>query len=346
MQELLHGRLPAYIKNQNKRGVKKIAFNEMNKMSPINIVCATDENYAPYCGVMLTSVFENNKGRELNAYILVDKLLSEESLVKLDRLQQSYNAHIECCLVDRKIFEKYPLRGFGAERGQWSIVTYYRLFAEDILPKDVKQVLYLDCDIIVDGSLGELFDRDWTDIAAGVVTDMSYNEKEFYQRLQYDEAKGYFNAGVVLINLEYWREHQIGRQCMEYLQNHFDRIWNNDQDVLNVVLQDVKKTLPVRFNFQVQFLMKHFYPTYSAQMQEDIRTTTHPVIIHYAAELKPWMAYYYSYPFYKTWKKYKKLSPWRYMPEQLPKTRKLVAWVKRYLIWPFGVWLKKPELIS
>ncbi|MBQ6770711.1 MAG: glycosyltransferase family 8 protein [Bacteroidales bacterium] len=314
--------------------------------NPINIVCATDDNYAPYCGVMLTSVFENNRNRELNAYVLIDKPLSEINQNKLERLAQSYHTNIHYCLVDNQFFAKFPLRGFGAEQGQWSIVTYYRLSAEELLPKEVKKVLYLDCDIIVDGSLGELFDADWNGIAAGVVTDISYNQKEFYERLQYEEEKGYFNAGVVFINLEYWRENSIGQQCMDYLENHYDRIWNNDQDVLNVVLCDRKRTMPIMFNYQVQFLMPYFYDTYSPQMQREIRETKQPVIIHYASELKPWMAYYYAYPFYNTWRKYKRLSPWRFMPEVLPKTRKMVAFVKRYFIWPFGLWLKKPELIK
>ena len=317
----------------------------MKQSKPIHIVCAADDNYAPYCGVMLTSVFENNKDREITAYILVDKPFSEGNQLKMQQLAQRYGQRIEYCLVDRNIFQKYPLRGFGAENGQWSIVTYYRLLAEDILPKMIDSALYLDCDMIVDGEIGHLFDMDWTDIAVGVAPDQSYNLKEFYERLQYDEAKGYFNAGMVFINLEYWREHGVGKQCMEYLQNHFDRIWNNDQDVLNVVLCDSKRTLSVAYNYQVQFRMPYFFNTYDKEMQADILRTKEPLIIHYASELKPWMAYYYSYPYYKTWQKYKKLSPWRCMPEQLPKTRKIVAWIRRYVCWPLGVWMKKPELV-
>lgn len=318
----------------------------MKQTKPIHIVCAADDNYAPYCGVMLTSIFENNKDREITAYILVDKPFSEGNQQKMQQLAQQYGQRIEYCLVDRNIFKKYPLRGFGAENGQWSIVTYYRLLAEDILPETIDNALYLDCDMIVDSEIGHLFDMDWTDIAVGVAPDQSYNQKEFYERLQYDEEKGYFNAGMVFINLEYWREHGVGKQCMEYLQNHFDRIWNNDQDVLNAVLCDSKRTLQISYNYQVQYRMPYFFNTYTEKMQDEILRTNKPLIIHYASELKPWMAYYYSYPFYKTWRKYKKLSPWRCMPEQLPKTRKLVAWVKRYLIWPFGIWLKKPDLID
>lgn len=311
----------------------------------INIVCATDDNYAPYCGVMLTSVFENNKDRIVNAYILIDKPLQVGNQRRIVQLAQQYNQTIEFCQIDNSIFKKYPLRGYGAQNGQWSIVTYYRLLAEDILPKSIDSVLYLDCDIIADKPLGQLFDMDWNNIAAGVVTDISYYLKEFYTRLQYDETIGYFNAGVVFINLKYWREHNIGRQCMEYLRDHYDRIWNNDQDVLNVVLKDCKRSLPVTYNYQVQFLMPYFYNSYSPSIQNDIVQTKEPIIIHYASDLKPWMAYYYSYPYYKTWQKYKKLSPWRHKADLLPKKLKLVALFKRYILWPLGIWLKKPNLI-
>ena len=313
-------------------------------MNPINIVCATDDKYVPYCGVMLTSLFENNKEREVNVYIMIDKPFSMNGTEQLSRLEKQYGQHIHYCMVDSSFFDKYPIR--GEDKKHLSIVTYYRLFAEELLPKEVKQVLYLDCDTIVDEAIGELFDMDWTDIAIGAVSDMCVEWDAYYERLGYDKSLGYFNAGVVLMNLEYWRKHHMAKQCFEYLVNNYEKLDNNDQDVLNVVMKDLKRNLPVTYNYQIQLRMPYFFNTFSQQMQEDVRCTTSPKIIHYASELKPWMAYYYSYPFSKTWKKYKKISPWRCMPEQLPKKRKLVAWVKRYLIWPFGIWLKKPDLID
>lgn len=331
------------MENQNKDGITEIAINEIRNMNPINIVCATDNKYVPYCGVMLTSLFENNKEREVNVYIMIDKPLSMKGTEQLSRLEKQYGQHIHYCMVDSSFFDKYPIR--GEDKKHLSIVTYYRLFAEELLPKEVKQVLYLDCDIIVDSAIGELFDMDWTDIAIGTVPDMCTEWDDYYNRLGYDKSMGYFNAGVALMNLEYWRKHHMAKQCFEYLVNNYEKLDNNDQDVLNVVMKDLKRNLPVTYNYQIQLRMPYFYNTFSKEMQEDVRNTTSPKIIHYAAELKPWMAYYYSYPFYSTWQKYKRLSPWKNMHDQLPKTRKLVAWAKRYLIWPFGVWLKKPELI-
>ena len=206
--------------------------------------------------------------------------------------------------------------------------------------------MYLDCDIIVDGPIGELFDMNWDNIAIGAVPDMCSERQEFYDRLQYDRTLGYFNAGAVLMNLDYWREHDVAQQCFDYLANNYDKTENNDQDVLNVVLRNMKRTLPVTYNFQIQLRMPYFYNTFPKELQEEILKEESPKIIHYAAELKPWMAYYYAYPFNVVWQKYKRKSPWRWMPDQLPKTRRFVAFGKRYLLWPLGIKLKKPQLVG
>lgn len=313
-------------------------------MNPINVLCATDDKYVPYCGIMLTSLFENNKDREVNAYIMIDKPLSRKSILNLKKVAEKYHQYIHYCLVDSTFFEKFPIKGAGA--GHLSIVTYYRLYAADLLPMEVDKVLYLDCDIAVNASIGELFDMDWADYAIGAVSDMCVEWQEFYDRLQYDKSLGYFNAGVAFMNLDYWRKHNVAQQCFDYLVNNYDRMENNDQDVLNFVLKNQKRQLPISYNFQIQLLMPYFFDGYTKEMQEEIRMIQIPKIIHYAAELKPWMAYYYSYPFYSIWQRYKRLSPWRCMFEQLPKTRKLVALIKRYLLWPFGIKLKKPQLIE
>ena len=117
--------------------------------SRIAIVCATDDNYAPYCGIMLTSVLENNRDREVSAYILIDKPLLEIHQKRFKQLSDKYSSGIEFVMVDKSFFEKFPIKGEAKNVKHWSIVTYYRLYAEELLPKSVDKVLYLDCDIIV-----------------------------------------------------------------------------------------------------------------------------------------------------------------------------------------------------
>lgn len=308
----------------------------------INIACATDDKYVPYCGVMLTSLLENNRTCEVSVYILVDKPLDQNNQTALLSLSRRYNCKIIFCLVDNGFLSGFPLKGDGV--GYWSIVTYYRLYIADLLPADVDKVLYLDCDIIVNGSLSSLFEIDFDGVAIGGVTDMCSSWHEYYHRLQYDPSKDYFNAGVAMINLDYWRDHKIGQECLDYLTEHFDRVVNNDQDVLNAVLCDRKLSLPVTYNYQIQLKMPYFFDTYDSSLQKEIMETKNPLIIHYAARLKPWMVRYYSYPFNDLWHKYKRMSPWRWMLDSLPKERWFTALLNRLFLWPLGINLKKPVL--
>lgn len=311
----------------------------------MTIVCATDDNYAPYCGIMLTSVFENNKDRVISVYILIDKPLHEKQQRKFNILSDKYGVTIDFILVDKSFFERFPLKGDAANLSHWSIVTYYRLYAEELLPKDVDKVLYLDCDIIVDRPIGTLFDLDWDGYAVGAVPDMCTEWQEYYDRLGYDRDEGYFNAGVLFINLDYWRANDIGQKCVDYLASNYDRIFNNDQDVLNVITRSHKRDLPVSFNYQVQLRMPYFFNTFKEEMKKDVLCTKSPHIIHYAAELKPWMTKYYFYPFNKEWHKYKRLSPWKCVRDKLPKKKALNGFIKRYFLWPLGIRVRKPVLM-
>ena len=315
------------------------------KASNIAFVCATDDNYAPYCGIMLTSVLENNKERNVTAYILIDRPLQEKQQKRFRQLSDKYGARIEFVMVNKSFFEKFPLKGDTKNLKHWSVVTYYRLYAEDLLPKNVDKVLYLDCDIIVNRPIGDLFDLDWSGYSVGAVSDMCTEWQEYYDRLGYDKREGYFNAGVLFMNLDYWRTHNIGQKCIDFLSSNYDRIFNNDQDVLNAITRDSKRTLPVSYNYQMQLRMPYFFNTFSEEMKQDVIDTTSPHIIHYAAELKPWMTKYYFYPFNKEWHKYKKLSPWKRIKDKLPEKRPFNGLIKRYILWPLGIMVKKPEMV-
>lgn len=56
----------------------------------ISIFCATDENYIPYCGIMLISLFENNRQNDIDIYVL-SSIKNEKKKEELLNLAQSYN---------------------------------------------------------------------------------------------------------------------------------------------------------------------------------------------------------------------------------------------------------------
>ena len=309
----------------------------------INILCATDDNYATYCGVMLTSLFENNHDREVEVYIMVSAELQEVNRNKIDSLSKKYGGKINWVVVKDSIFEEYPIQ--GEDKKYLSLLTYYRMYAADLLPAYVSKVLYLDCDTIVNRPIGELFDMNWDGYAVGAIPDMCTEWQEYYDRLGYDKSKGYFNAGVLMMNLDYWRKNNICQECINFLTSHYKILLNNDQDMLNVVTCNCKKNLPISYNFQIQLRYPYFYSTFNNAMKQEVAGTNNPHIIHYAAELKPWMTKYYAYPFNREWHYYKKKSPWRNTKDLLPKKRTFIGFVNRYILWPVGINIKKPDLI-
>lgn len=297
----------------------------------LQIVCATDNNYVPYCGIMLTSVLENNHG--VDVYIIVDESFADASRSGLQRLEQKYSD----CSVHFVAVDKSCLNGCRTDCNEYiSIATYYRLFVTELLPRGVQKVLYLDCDIVVNGSLDEFWHLNMSDSAIAGVPDIYSQNIETYERMQYPMEKIYVNAGVLLMNLDYWRSHRVYERCMEYIANNQERLLWCDQDVLNAVLYDEKVVLPLRWNYQIPMLLKFHFDTFDKPMQQLILAERNPVIIHYVSRTKPWNIAYYDLPYDRLWRSYKRKSLWRYIYPQMPKEDGLKTLVKRYILWPLG----------
>ncbi len=251
----------------------------------INVLCATDNNYAPYCGVMLTSFLENHKAFHTEVYIVVKNRLKAEK--KLKRLENLYDVNVNIIEFPYKdIVSSYPINH------NLSLETYYRLFATELLPSDVDRVLYLDCDIVVDGNVSDMYFSDLDGISALVCPDflMYVKHKGLATRLGYEEEKGYFNAGVMFINLDYWREHNILESCLEYLKIHHDILVLYDQDILNYVLRDTKKFVNLEYNFLSNLISKGFYNSFDTATKNEI-ISCHPRVIHFINP-KPWSIFF------------------------------------------------------
>jgi len=306
----------------------------MIKREEIHILCATDDAYVPYCGIMLTSLFENNKDVDVCVYVIFDKELSFTNKKRFVQLAGKYGQQIEFVKINNKQLSQFPTKGMD----YWSIAMYYRIFAAELLPESVSKLLYLDCDILVTGSLSELFATDLTGKAVGSISDIFIYTDECQQRLGYAAEHGYFNSGVLLINLDYWREHDVCGQCMSFLSENYERLVANDQDVLNAVLHDQKINLPLTYNYQIQFLSRYFFNLQNDDLKKQVMESyLAPRIIHYAYKTKPWNVMYYKLPFVEDWQHYKRMSLWAHILPTLPK-RKCINWlIKRLIMWPLGL---------
>ena len=273
----------------------------------INILCATDDRYVPYCGIMLTSLFVNNQGSKFRVFVLTDKM-SEANIASMEKLADKYGNTIKIVKVDADVLKDCPIR----KKDHVSLATYYRLLAPVLLPEDVGRILYLDCDMVVDGSVKDLWNQDLDDIALAAVIDEDYLGLSKYERLGLNPYRKYFNAGVLLINLEYWREHDVMGRCLECVASMPEKLLLHDQDTLNFVLQDEVKLLEVKYNFQTGFLYKGTAMEVPVA-QEVMRTINSPVIIHFTGKRKPWLTHYY-HPYVLKFLYYRSISLWKNYP--------------------------------
>lgn len=270
----------------------------------IHIACNIDANFVQHCAVTLVSLFENNKESKFCIHIVAPHL-PEQCQHILQELAERYNNEVRFYFPPEDILSCFSIKKFGK---RISMATYYRCMFSSILPEEVEKVLYLDCDIVILGNISEFWNTDLNGLGAACIEDIGKEEDERYERLQYDKSYSYFNAGVLLINLSYWREHKVDEQCVHYFQTYPERIIFNDQDLLNVVLYKDKVFVPLKWNMQDGFY-RYGMDKKATDRKRFKEELLHPVILHYTNK-KPWN-YDSMHPLRNEYYKYLDLTPWK-----------------------------------
>lgn len=174
----------------------------------------------------------------------------------------------------------------------------------------------MDCDAVVCAPLADLWATDLNGNAIGAVTDAC--ERLFDNgSLGYPAGTGYFNSGVLLIDLAWWREHGMTQRFLNTMAEEAGRIRAHDQDVLNIMLHGNRYPLPFRYNVQREMLLPDDRllidlerADYRSSLAEAIAD---PAIVHFTGPVKPWHIEDCN-PFGHLFHKYYKRSPYRFRP--------------------------------
>ena len=256
------------MKNQNKK------LNVERETIPIFFAC--DDNYIPFLAVTLYSL-EQNADRSFNykIYVLNSDNISVENKFKI--LAEFEKDVFDIDFVDvTPYLEKFVSKLFT--RDYYSKTTYYRLLIPNMYPQ-YEKALYLDCDIVINQSISELYNIDIKDNYVGAIPDMSvlYMSDEFKDyvenRVGVDSFKHYFNAGILSMNLKKLREIGFEDIFLKLISSvKFDVA--QDQDYLNVICKG----------------HVHFIDETWDQMPipVDIARPKVPALIHYNLSFKPW----------------------------------------------------------
>lgn len=245
----------------------------------INILISFDEDYTAHAIDMLHSIILNNDV-SLEIFLLYDNLsyTSLNVLREFVKVNKIGNIH-EYYINGSQYSFPHTIRYIPE-------VTYYRLFAPFIINEKVDKLLYLDCDIIVNGDINELYDLDIGDnIIAGcknmLCKEMSHLNTVFNTNLNLPITNDYINAGVLLIDVEKYKNYVSPDVIMKFINDNRNNLKMQDQDVINKLFYKKIKHIDNRFNFQINTVEDNY-------QKDDVR------IIHYSQRAKPWEKDYYS----------------------------------------------------
>lgn len=251
---------------------------ERGKKEKINLCFACDEAYLPYAAVVFYSALKSRCAADKFCVWIITNSSSPSREAWFKGLFPQEEIHFVQAPDD---FLNAPV-----VKKHLSKAAYMRLLVGKVLPAEVKKIIYLDCDLLVLESLAPLFEWDLKGKIASGLEDWGVALLRKEGRFTFPWPDPYIGSGLLLIDLERWRQSHAQERCVAYAKNPLYPIQHEDQDVLNFVLHGELGVIPCKWDvvyyIPEEDLVRRKAP---AEWLEAMKT---PAIIHFATGNKPW----------------------------------------------------------
>ena len=238
----------------------------------LNFLYAFDKNYNQQACVSIYSLLEN-VDQKINIYIVLDSSNEKFKFPKVILNHVNLNNFIIKNINVKNSF-------YNIEKAHVSKATFYRLYLDTLFEDSNFDLIYLDSDIVcVKNPISDL---------QFAISSMKKNNKfigftdEFYRfqneepliRLNMKNDK-YFNAGVMLVNLEQWKINNLSTKAIALTEKlkHKAKFW--DQDILNSLIDGNYFPISKNLNFKTVGVGEN-------------RSLNDAIFVHYSGKSKPW----------------------------------------------------------
>jgi lipopolysaccharide biosynthesis glycosyltransferase len=243
----------------------------------VHVACCFDRKMELPFLVLASSIRRHLKG---DRKVVVHAFHSDPIAHDLAYFIESNSATFELRL--RQIENRF--HGVATWPSHLTVATLLRLQLPSIL-RDVDRVVYLDCDLVVLNDITTLYDTDLSELPLAACLDFwltgsppfappGWDVGEWHKYLSevvsLADWKTYFNAGVLVMDLNRFRNTGLVRAAEEFLERTEYKTPFVDQEALNHVIDGAFVRLDSRWN--VLAALGH----------------CNPWIIHYAGPHKPW----------------------------------------------------------
>lgn len=272
-------------------------------MTTIQLAMACDDRYSLPLAVAVRSLLEQLEPSHAVELFIVDAGVTRENQGRCELAWHNFPVQCHWLRPTADVLHELPVSA------ALPIATYFRLLLPTLLP-NVSKLLYLDPDLLVLRSLAPLWSTQLGDQPLAAAQDLACPYVHFpsamanyslarryllgcdpipnYGELGLAADRPYFNAGVMLLNLEVWRKERLGEQLIEFTRQHAAHNVSADQYSLNACLGHRRVPLDIRWN-QLQAI--YDFPGWR---ESPLDATTfrqvrdEPWIAHFAGPGKPW----------------------------------------------------------
>jgi lipopolysaccharide biosynthesis glycosyltransferase len=252
----------------------------------LHVSTATDRAYLPYAATMLLSLAEACSDLSLTVHVLHDGSLDGKDRQDLRRLLNGASAEAGFIRVDDVWLSQFPSKGPAAgNRISWARLALPASLGE------VSRVVYLDADTFVCDSLRELFLLELGgNLLAAAPNIVQPVMRRYVEDLGIGSFREYFNAGVLVMDLDGFRHEGVVDQIIELTAQRGKNFFWFDQDALNVAVGSRTNRLHPRWNVQNSFWT---WPDVAGEVlgaQDLAAAKTDPAVLHFEgpAVYKPW----------------------------------------------------------
>lgn len=195
----------------------------------------------------MTSIFENTHSK-VTVHILHDDTLTDDNRRKFLRTAEKYSQCVEFHDVS-DMMKNVSGDVISLTINKWPPGSLFRLFIPEIIALD--RVIYLDCDILVNMDIKELWSIDIEgNIIAGVPGYLHGLPDRVRKGLAEIDYKGYVNSGVLIMDLRQMRQKgSLSEMSAEWFSRHRHLATLPDQDALNSIFRGHIKTISGKYNF-------------------------------------------------------------------------------------------------
>ncbi|UUX34296.1 glycosyltransferase family 8 protein [Fundicoccus culcitae] len=251
-------------------------------METINLLFSVDDNYVTQLETVLLSIRTHTPTPPIDVYVLQKQALNYNS--KLEAFCQKLEMNYFPVVIGDTAFSKAPVTD------RWPESIYYRLLAHDYLPEDLSSIIYFDADILVINSILPLTELDMTDYLYAAASHKQLTELTNYVnriRLNTYDAEGYYNSGILVMNLDNIRQHVKAEDIFTYISENRLKLFLPDQDVLNALYSDRILSIPDEvYNFDARRQL--IYELISEGEWTMDWVIDHTIVLHFCGKDKPW----------------------------------------------------------